>query len=83
MAIERAEEFSESEEVSPDMKSEMEMEGEPLPQSLLGGKQVSPGDVVRIAVVSVDPESGTWHGKYADSKPMKSAIESEAESITM
>lgn len=78
MAIEsRAEELSETE----GMSSEMEMEGEELPFSLLGGQEVEPGDVVRITVVSVDPESGSWRGKYATGAPARSAIDETAEEI--
>ena len=50
-----------------------EESSETLPASLLAGKAVKPGDVVRIEVVSVDDEGGTWEGKYASSpKPLKS-----------
>jgi hypothetical protein len=73
MAIERAEESSEIE-----MNSPMEMDGEELPMSLTGGKDISPGDVVRIQVVSVDPENGTWRGKYAETAPKRSAIDMTA-----
>lgn len=45
-------------------------ETETLSMSLLGGKTVQPGDVVRLEVVSVDEDNGTWEGKYAQSKPM-------------
>lgn len=65
------------EEVSEDMS----LEGSELPMELLGGMEVSPGDVVRIQVVSVDPESGMWRGKYA-SGAGKSAIDETAEAIT-
>lgn len=46
---------------------EMEMDaGETLSMSLLGGKDVKPGDVVRIRVQSVNDEDGTWQGVYAE-----------------
>lgn len=74
MAIERAEELSETEEVS-----EMELEGEELPLTLLGGQSVSPGDIVRIKVVAVpDDESGMWRGVYASDKPKTSSIDEMA-----
>ena len=76
MAIESVEELNETEEVSPE--SEMEMEGEELPISLLGGMTVEPGDVVRLSVVSVDADTGTWRGKYASDKPKASAIDEMA-----
>lgn len=45
-------------------------EGETLSMSLLGGKEVKPGDIVRIRVQKVDEDEGTWQGVYAEqSKP--------------
>lgn len=72
MAIERrVEELDESSDVSEDVS----LEGSELPMELLGGMDVSPGDVVRIEVISVDPESGMWRGKYSTDKPERSAID--------
>ncbi len=85
MAIEKADAMvSEMEEVSPDMEmeSEMEMDGEELPLSLLGGMEVSPGDVVRITVVAGPDENGTWRGRYASNKSKGSAIDEMSEEIT-
>lgn len=75
MAIERVEELDDTEEVS-----EMELEGEELPVTLLGGMEVSPGDIVRIKVVAApDGDSGMWRGVYAsDTKPKASAIDEAA-----
>lgn len=39
-----------------------------IPTSMLGGKTVSPGDVVRLEVVSVNEDSGTVTAKYATPK---------------
>lgn len=36
-----------------------------LPLSMVGGQPVAPGDVVRLEVVSVDEESGTFTAKYS------------------
>ena len=75
MAIERAEELSETEE----LPSEMELEGEELPMTLLGGMDVAPGDIVRIKVVAApDEESGMWRGVYASDTPKRSAIDEAA-----
>lgn len=40
-----------------------------LPVSLLAGKSVSPGDVVRLEVVSVDDKGGHVTVKYAAEPP--------------
>lgn len=61
---------------------DMSLEGSELPMELLGGMEVTPGDVVRIEVVSVDPESGMWRGKYATGKPKRSAIDEAASTVT-
>jgi len=83
MAIEKADAMvSEAEEVFPDGESEMEMEGEELSDTLLGGMDVSEGDVVRIVVVRAPDGSGTWMGKYASNKPKSSAIDEMSEEIT-
>jgi len=45
----------------------------PLPGSLLAGKEVNAGDVVRIEVVTPPDEDGQWTGRYASSpQPIKS-----------
>lgn len=36
-----------------------------IPSTMLGGQAASPGDVVRLEVVSVDDESGLLTVKYA------------------
>jgi len=59
---------------APAMDEEM---GETLSMSLLGGKEVKPGDVVRIRVQSVNDEDGTWQGAYAESKPQSSRLGNE------
>jgi len=52
--------------------------GETLSMSLLGGKEVKPGDVVRIRVQSVNEEDGTWQGAYDEGgKPMPSRMGNE------
>jgi hypothetical protein len=51
--------------------------GETLSMSLLGGKEVKPGDVVRIRVQSVNEEDGTWQGAYDEAKPMSSRLGNE------
>jgi hypothetical protein len=43
----------------------------------LGGKEVKPGDVVRIRVQSVNEEDGTWQGAYDEAKPMSSRLGNE------
>lgn len=58
-----------------------EAEGSDLDPELLGGNMdVEPGDVVRIVVVSgINPETGTWRGKYAENDSKKpSAIDEMA-----
>lgn len=66
MAIEKAE----NQEISD--TSEETSEAAPLPASLLEGKTVNPGDVVRIEVVTAPDEDGQWTGKYASSPaPLK------------
>lgn len=64
----------ESQQVGMEAMPESGGEGEPLPMSLLAGNQVKPGDVVKLEVVSVDPEGQTWFGKYASEKPAGGAI---------
>lgn len=50
-----------------------------IPMSLLAGKKVSPGDVVRLEVVETDEDGGFIKVKYAQSKESKSsAIEDAA-----
>ncbi len=64
----RAPDAEEAGETAPDNE---QGEGETLSMSLLGGNEVKPGDVVRIKVVSVDDQNGTWQGEYAEpAKPM-------------
>jgi hypothetical protein len=65
MAVERSQTFSPLDAPAPAPAMPMEG-GETLSMSLLGGKEVKPGDVVRIVVQSVDDENGTWQGAYAD-----------------
>lgn len=48
--------------------------GETLSMSLLGGKEVKPGDIVRIRVESVNEDDGTWQGVYAENKPQSSKL---------
>lgn len=56
----------------------MESEGEVLSMSLLGGRDVKPGDVVRIRVQSVNEDEGTWTGAYAtEAKPKSSRFGDE------
>ena len=78
MAIERANELSETDEVSAEVVSD----GIDLDPELLGGNMdVEEGDVVRIVVVKgIDPETGMWRGKYADAAPENSAIDEMATS---
>lgn len=59
MPIERAEEASETEEVSPSAETTM------LPITMLAGQSVAPGDVVRLEVVSVNDEDGSVEVKYS------------------
>jgi len=55
---------------------EMEMEGgETLSMSLLGGKEVKPGDIVSIRVQSVNEDDGTWQGAYAESESEDMGVE--------
>jgi hypothetical protein len=54
-----------------------ESEGETLSMSLLGGKEVKPGDVVRIRVQSVNEEDGTWQGAYDEGRPQSSRMGAE------
>lgn len=69
---------------APEDSSEMESapgdssETTDIPVSMLEGKSVSPGDVVRLEVVSNNEDSGTITVKYASEKPMASAIDSAA-----
>lgn len=49
-------------------------QGETLSMSLLGGKDVKPGDIVRIKVQSLNDEDGTWSGVYADDEGMESGM---------
>ncbi len=70
MAIDKSRTFSALEAPeAEEMEIEDEGVGETLSMSLLGGKEVKPGDVVRIVVQSVNEEDGTWQGAYADEKP--------------
>ena len=45
--------------------AEGEDESTTIPMALLGGQQVAPGDVVRLEVVSSDPDSGMVTVRYA------------------
>lgn len=57
---------------------ETEGEGEVLSMSLLNGRDVKPGDVVRIRVQAVNEDEGTWTGAYAtDAKPKSSRMGDE------
>lgn len=84
MAIERA-----SEEMMSDETPEVAPEESPeevtasLPASILAGQSVSPGDVVRLEVVSADDKDGTITVKYAaepakEEPPAKRGMESMA-----
>jgi len=67
MAIEKSRTFSPLDAPeSAEMPMEDESMGETLSMSLLGGKDVKPGDIVRIRVQSVDEDEGTWQGAYAE-----------------
>jgi hypothetical protein len=72
MAIERAE-LSEEVEDSSDTS-----ETSHIPVSLLAGKSVNPGDVVRLEVVNVDQDGGFVEVKYAKSGEKKSSAIEEA-----
>lgn len=52
----------------------MEMEGEVLSQSLLGGREVKPGDVVTITVMSVNDDDGTFTASPVEGKKPESGI---------
>jgi hypothetical protein len=72
MAIERTE--LEGEEVVEESSDASEISH--LPMSFLGGKKVSPGDVIRVEVVETDEDGGFVKVKYATAKaPKTSAIE--------
>lgn len=84
MALERP-----GEEMEMEMEEEMEAsemahegmeESATIPTSLLGGQAVSPGDVVRLEVVSLDEENGLVNVKYAKPKaePKKLGVEALA-----
>lgn len=47
-----------------------------IPLSIIGDKEITPGDTVRLEVVSVDNEGGMFTAKYASPAPVKqSAID--------
>jgi len=80
MAIERYSEMPDSEppmeeqEQSEPMEAAADEATASLPMSLLAGKSVAPGDVVRLEVVSTDDENGNVVVKYA-SEPAVAAPE--------
>lgn len=49
-----------------------------IPVSMLAGQTASPGDVVRLEIVSVNDDSGTVTVKYATEKPMGGIKEAAA-----
>jgi hypothetical protein len=61
--------------------SEVEVEEETveIPTSILGGQEVTPGDVVRLEVVTLNGDSGTVTVKY--STPRKTSSIEEAASV--
>jgi len=73
MAIEYAEETAPVEETTEEATAS-------IPVSLLAGKTVAPGDVVRLEVVSMDEEGGNVTVKYAATPkaPEKVGMESMA-----
>lgn len=54
-----------------------------IPEGMLEGQTVEPGDVVRLEVVSVNSDSGTVTAKYASNKPRPSAIDKAAHDFKM
>jgi hypothetical protein len=71
MAIEYKDQSAGKAPESPEMdqpESESESETATIPASLIGGKTVSPGDVIRLEVVGVDEDSGEIQVKYASPK---------------
>ena len=85
MPIEKLTEEAVEEIESPESEG-MEMEAEAvsetvqIPTTLLGGKTVSPGDVVRLEVVDVDEDGGFVNVKYSQPKapPKKQGVEAMA-----
>lgn len=49
-----------------------------IPVSLLAGKSVAPGDVVRLEVVSLDDEGGNVVVKYATEAPAPETVGAES-----
>lgn len=56
----------------------VETESASLPLTILAGQTVKPGDVVRLEVVSVSDEDGTFEAKYATPSEDTSAIDEAA-----
>lgn len=62
--------MAEGDESEPtDSPAEEQAETASIPQSLLGGKTVQPGDVIRLRVISVDADNGSINVEYAHDKP--------------
>lgn len=82
MAIERLTEMAgeEAAEAPPTETVEEVSETFQIPLSSLGGKSASPGDVVRLEIVTVDEEGGMLNVKYAKPKeqPKKLGLDSMA-----
>lgn len=68
---------------APDLSEDVAEETVDIPASILQGKTVNPGDVVRLEVVTADDGSGTVTVKYATEEPMKGGIREAAEQFTM
>jgi len=77
MDIDKSRVFSALEKPAPEApEMDMEMgEGETLSMSLLGGKEVKPGDVVRIQVQSLNEDDGTFQGVYAEEESDDMGVE--------
>lgn len=80
MPIERYSEMPDTEPAAEAPEAEqaeapMEEATASLPMSLLAGKSVAPGDVVRLEVVGVDDEGGNVTVKYASEPPVAAADE--------
>lgn len=72
MAIERNTDYNESEQP---VMGEDDSETVDIPASLLGDKSVEPGDVIRLEVVSSDPDSEMITVKYATPKESVGGID--------
>lgn len=63
-----------------EVAEEVVAESASIPLSILGGQTVTPGDVVRLEVVSLDDENGVINVKYAKPKaePKKLGVDAMA-----